>query len=230
MVSAVYAIVNGMIPAAFKAALCFVPKKARRPIECGVHVVSGFGVTITSGFCEGADGIDGALSIGFRARLPSNENGACADIVIPRGAAESWAKNDIESIDVETSAPRAGGIRTPVECGAEFPRFHSIAAPSAVYSIAFPIFRTIADHIGSATDTDSSRYALGGIFMESGAGCVRFVGTDGRRLHVARIRGSSDGAFSVVIPAAVFTMAVKAIDKTIGGRGADAGAAPAHRE
>jgi hypothetical protein len=210
-------IVNGMIPQAFRAALCFAPRKTLKPIECGVHVVAGDGVTITSGY---SDAGESGLSVGFRARLPSNENGARADIVIPRGAAETWGKNDVESIDVESCAAAARGIRSPVEDGEEFPHFHSIGAPSAVYSLPFPLFRTIAEHIGSATDTGSSRYALGGIFVESGAGCVRFVGTDGRRLHVARIEGSSDGAFSVVIPAAVFTMAAKAIDKTIGGRGA----------
>lgn len=213
-------IVNGMIPQAFRAALCFVPRKTHKPIECGVHVAAGEGVTLTSGW---SDAGEGALSVGFRARLPSNENGAAADIVVPRGAAESWAKNDVESIDVESSAAAAGGIRAPIEDGKEFPRFNSIAAPSAVFSIPFRLFSTIAQHIGSATDTESSRYALGGIFMESGDGCVRFVGTDGRRLHVARIHGSSDGAFSVVIPAAVWTMAVKAIDKTISGRGIGAG-------
>ena len=224
MASTLCTIVNGMIPAAFRAALVFAPKKSPRPIECGVHVNAGDGVTIAGGFCEdGADRIDGRLSIGFRARMPSNDSGAAADIVIPRGAAESWAKNAVESIDVESSAAAAAGIRSPIEDGKEFPRFHSIAAPSAVYSIPFPIFRTIAEHIGSATDTESSRYALGGIFMESGDGCVRFVGTDGRRLHVARIHGSSDGAFSVVIPAAVWTMAVKAIDKTASGCGRGAG-------
>lgn len=210
------------MPEGLRAAVLFVPKKSPRPIESGLRLVAGDdGIQIVGGISDpGPDRIDGILSTAFRARMPSNDSGAVADIVIPRGAAESWGKNKIETVDVDGAVAAAGGMRAPVECGAEFPRFSIPAAPSAVYSLQFQTFKAIAEHIGSATDTETSRYALGGIFMESGAGCVRFVGTDGRRLHVVRIDGTSDGAFSVVIPAAVWRMAVKAIDRTIDGRGA----------
>jgi DNA polymerase-3 subunit beta len=206
-------ICNTMLPSAFRGAILFARKKSSRPNECGVKLsANADGVEIIAGACDAGEN---TISSGFRARFPSNDFGAFADIVLPRGAAELWAKNIVETVNVYETTARAGGISVPVENGNEFPSFHSIAAPSAVYSLPFSVFRTIAEHIGSASDNESSRYALGGIFMESGADCMRFVGTDGRRLHVARIAGASDGAFSVVIPAELFALAVKAIDKSI---------------
>jgi DNA polymerase-3 subunit beta len=210
---------NGMIPAALRAAAGFIVKKNRKPILAGARLTADHrGVTVTAGDCD-AGSADG-ISTGFRASLITNEHNAYTDIVLPFSAVESWGKNDVESINVEQSAAVANGLRTPVDDGAEFPRFVSPETISASYFLPYKTFQTIGKHIGSATDTDSSRYALGGIFMESGADCVRFVGTDGRRLHVARIHGASDGAFSIVIPAAVFTTAGKAIERTIDGRGA----------
>jgi len=206
-------ICNTMLPSAFRGAVLFARKKSSRPGECGIRLsANASGVEIIAGACDAGENL---ISSGFRARFPSNEFGAFADIVLPRSAAELWAKNIVETVNVYESTARAGGVSVPVENGNEFPPFHSIAAPSAVYSMPFSVFRTIADHIGSASDNESSRYALGGIFMESGADCVRFVGTDGRRLHVARISGASDGAFSIVIPAGSFALAVKAIEKSI---------------
>ena len=73
-----------------------------------------------------------------------------------------------------------------------------------------PFLRLPVDQFGrmvaaviDATDTESSRYALGGILVEQKRGDVAFVGTDGRRLHVAyaEVDQAVDDA-TAIIPAA----------------------------
>ena len=74
-----------------------------------------------------------------------------------------------------------GQWRLPVEDPKEFPTWQ----PEGLR----PIARIPADHfcravksVAYATDTESSRYALGAVLVEMKSGTVNFVGTDGRRL------------------------------------------------
>ena len=206
-------IVNSVLPQAFKAALHVIPRRTMKPILSGVHVVAG------------ADGIRVSatdLELGFVARMPSNPDGAVASVVIPRDAVDSWAKSNVETIDVDGDFVVAEGARVPSGHGMEFPAVDMPGEYVSSRTLPLSKLSSIAEHIGAATDADSSRYALGGIYVESGAGCVRFVGTDGRRLHVFRLSGSSDGPFHHVVPAAAFVAVVKCVDKTLSGmRGAD---------
>lgn len=219
-VASISRVVNTILPAAFRAAILFAPKRMPRPVETGIRLTADdSGIRVSAGVSEGVDHIDGLFSVGFVASLPSNPEGASADIVLPRPAAESWGKAGVESIDIEDNYAAAAGARVPVDPAADFPRFPSVDNPSAVYTLDFPTFSAIANHVGSATDDESSRYALGGILVESGGDCVRFVGTDGRRLHAARVAGASDGAFNIIIPAAVWSLTTKAIDRTIDEKG-----------
>jgi DNA polymerase-3 subunit beta len=63
---------------------------------------------------------------------------------------------------------------------------------------------TLADCLAatiSARDTESTRYALGGVFLEVGSGGgVRAIATDGRRLHVAESETATDTMVGSIIP------------------------------
>lgn len=81
--------------------------------------------------------------------------------------------------------------------------------------------RRLVDHIAPATDNESSRYALGGILLdwESDGGPAFAVGTDGRRMHIARFASRATApATAIVSPRlfSVFIAAVKATGKAIG--------------
>lgn len=209
---------NGKLPAALRAAVAFAPKKFSKPILCGVNVrAQSDGITVSAT----------NLELGFSATLPTNENNVETNIVIPRAAAELWAKTSAECIDVSGCSAAAGGVSAPVEDGLEFPAIDYPENPSAVVSIPFHVFKAIAEHIGSATDDGSSRYALGGIYLDGrsdGRG-FRAVGTDGRRLHVAQIPAAVVGELRHVVPAYAFSAAVKAVEKTIDTRGREKRAA-----
>ena len=70
-------------------------------------------------------------------------------------------------------------------------------------------FCRVVKSVVGATDDDSSRFALGGVLVEHRKGDVAFVGTDGKRLHVAyaEVDQAVDDA-SCIIPAhAINTLA-----------------------
>lgn len=210
-VETVETVENAMLSTAMRAALVAAPKKHPKSILTAVRIHAGpHGIEITGNNLECA----------FQAGLPTNETGAVVDIAVPRTAAETWIKAGVERIDVESCAAAAAGIRAPVEDGREHPSIDLPSTAAAEMSLPFPILADVEKHIGAAADEESSRYALGGVYVESGAGCVRFVGTDGRRLHVFRFSRPSEGAFHHVIPLYALTAAAKCIGLTIDGRGA----------
>ena len=53
------------------------------------------------------------------------------------------------------------------------------------FRIAAPVFRQMIRRTSFATDTESTRYALGGLLLEFGEGSVTLAATDSRRLAVA---------------------------------------------
>ena len=71
-----------------------------------------------------------------------------------------------------TSDPKEYPTHTPEE-------FHPIA------HLPGDQFSRLMRSVKSATDTDSSRYALGGVLLEFKGGLLSMVATDGRRLHAS---------------------------------------------
>jgi hypothetical protein len=87
--------------------------------------------------------------------------------------------------------------------------------------------RRLVDHIAPACDDESSRYALGGILLDwEGAGSPAFaVGTDGRRMHIARFSSHATAAATAIVSPRLFSAfvaAVKATGKVIGRKSLDA--------
>jgi len=92
---------------------------------------------------------------------------------------------------------------------AEWPE--RVTAPSKAF-VRLPVdqFCRVVKSVVGATDDDSSRFALGGVLVEHRKGDVAFVGTDGRRLHVAyaEVDQAVDDA-SAIIPAHAITTLAK---------------------
>jgi hypothetical protein len=99
---------------------------------------------------------------------------------------------------------------------AEFPAVDRLdGSPVAQFTIYLRDLRRVADHVATVTDTETSRYALGGVLVENpAAGTVTMVGTNGRRLHavaviVAGVTGEVPA--NTIIPGPFFAAAVKAV-------------------
>jgi len=123
------------------------------------------------------------------------------------------------------------GARVPVGDPMEYPTAPETIDAGYAAWLPFNAIRRMDDHIRPATDSESSRYALGGILLErrDGDRLVRAVGTDGRRLHVLTVDdgGNDRGPLSAIVyPAAVrlFRKAVQAVAAAIVGKGGKAAA------
>jgi DNA polymerase-3 subunit beta len=95
--------------------------------------------------------------------------------------------------------------------------------PSANFVDAVPLadvsalqWVALARQTVPATDTESSRYALGGVLLERGGGELAAVATDGRRL--VALRWPADGeATSAILPARAVTVISRAAAAEVGG-------------
>lgn len=85
----------------------------------------------------------------------------------------------------------------------------------------------MADHLLPAVDSESSRYALGGVLIDcEGAGAPAFaVATDGRRMHVARFANAATGAGTAIVSPRLLTAFVAAAKATARAAGRKAPAA-----
>jgi DNA polymerase-3 subunit beta len=111
---------------------------------------------------------------------------------------------------------KAGGSRfsLPNEDPALFPVASDFDFGSYMILLGADLKRLIK-RTAFATDVDSTRYALGGVFVERDADSVGFVATDGRRLAKATTKaewfGEADGSAQCILPC----KALKLLDKAI---------------
>lgn len=107
-------------------------------------------------------------------------------------------------VSTATGEPVAG--HTP----ADFPAVGSLDAEIvATIRSTFGELSRIADHLLPAIDSESSRYALGGVLLDCvGANSPAYiVATDGRRMHVARFasQATGTGPVAVIVSPRLFT-------------------------
>lgn len=126
-----------------------------------------------------------------------------------------------ESLTIETdeSGIRIAGSRSKFRLpGAnpdEFPAVHEFDEQK-YHQISTRLFREMLRRTAFATDSESSRYALGGVLLELEENSVIAVGTDGRRL--ARMEGKGDSVgghqtngMTTIVP----TRAISLIEKAL---------------
>lgn len=84
----------------------------------------------------------------------------------------------------------------------EFPRFKAdtIASPTGAATIIYRDLRRIVTGIVPAADTESSRYALGGVSVEvAEGGMLHAVATDARRMHYATVQPTTITGHAVAL-------------------------------
>lgn len=138
--------------------------------------------------------------------------------LVPATAAKAMAKTG-GGVRFSEATVSAGGVTAPMDDPMEYP-CHPLCqlAPSAV--LRFDHVEMIAKAVAPATDNESSRFALGGIKLETEAGRVLAIGTDGRRLHVVKapsIQPVEGGLDVIALPFSFsgFVKAVRAIGREV---------------
>ncbi len=161
------------------------------------------------------------LEVGIRIDVPGLEVEAPGSVILPIkrvGSLLQESSDEKLSIDSDGSRMRIRGERSefqfptqnpdefPVVRGFEEQKYHQISAR---------FFRELVRRTVYATDTESSRYALGGVLVELSADGIVGVGTDGRRL--ARQQGPAEAVGGhqtgehTVIPARAVQLMARAI-------------------
>lgn len=85
------------------------------------------------------------------------------------------------------------------------------------FRIPAPVFRQMIRRTSFATDTESTRYALGGLLLEFGEGTVTLAATDSRRLAVATAACEAQGEPAIptrttVVPTKAMSLLERSID------------------
>jgi DNA polymerase-3 subunit beta len=226
METATYIFSSDKLAAAVKAVAGVIPgKRCPKPI---LHHLRLRGME-TGGIEAYASDLETAVIV----RVGDCDGETVAETLVPAETAKAIAKaKGAVSITPSGETIETLGARVPVGDPMEYP-----AAPETIDAgyaawLPFNAIRRMDDHIRPATDSESSRYALGGILLErrDGERLVRAVGTDGRRLHVLTVDdgGNDRGPLSAIVyPSAVrlFRKAVQAVAAAIVGKGGAAAAA-----
>ena len=128
------------------------------------------------------------LELRIEAPLP----GADVTMLLPheRLTAIVNAAGAVDEIEITADGTKAtiragnGEWVLPTEDPLEFPG-RADAEAKAIARLPADQWRTMASTVRFATDTESSRYALGAVLVEFKAGTLSLVATDGRRLAIA---------------------------------------------
>lgn len=165
--------------AAFQIAASVVPNRSPKPILSNVK----FDVTKDSAVLSATD-----LEVGIRIEVEGVDASAPGSAVFPVGRFGSILRESTdERLSIEATEKGAvvrgdrSEFKLPGENPAEFPaiaEFHE----EKYHEVSARLFRELGRRTLFATDTESARYALGGVLLEMGPDKITAVATDGRRL------------------------------------------------
>jgi DNA polymerase-3 subunit beta len=128
------------------------------------------------------------LEVGIRIEVPGIEVETPGSVVLPVQRFGSILRESFDEklrIESDHRGTTVRGERSEFRLLGENPdEFPEMAEFSAERYLQLPVrlFKELIRRTLFATDTDSSRYALGGVLLEFETGHVTAVGTDGRRL------------------------------------------------
>jgi len=139
--------------------------------------------------------------------------------LLPVGMAKQIAKDKCATVEFDDcgdgSTVSACGVTAAAGDTMEFPHCWPLDPAAPAVRIPLEVVDQIDGACSPATDNESSRYALGGVLLEtSGDDTLYAIGTDGRRLHVLGAAATVDAPMvTIVRPHAIagFLKAVKAV-------------------
>jgi DNA polymerase-3 subunit beta len=201
--------------AALQSAAAVVPSRSPKPVLTNVRLeAAADGVVLSA-----TD-----LEVGIRVEVEGVEVQAAGAILLPSGRLMAIVREtaagtvfDISSDGSATlvKAPRSE-FRLPAEDPLEFPQVPNFPA-GGTFEVATPLMRELVRRTVFATDSESSRYALGGVLIEFSPPGVIAVGTDGRRLAKMQGPAEAKGGATVEMPPIVPSRAMQLIERCLGG-------------
>jgi len=197
----------------FQTAAGVAPTRSPKPILQNLKLE----VSADRGILMGTD-----LEVGIRIEVPGIEVEAPGAMILPINRVLAILRESSDeklSIDSDGTKIQIRGARSefqlPSENPDEFPPVNTFDE-THYFELPARFFREIVRRTVFATDTESTRYALGGVLLELSTSQITAVATDGRRL--ARQEGpihcvGDEGADRMVI---VPTKAMQLLDRALG--------------
>lgn len=200
--------------AAFLTASSVAPTRSPKPILQNVKLE----LTGDSAVLMATD-----LEIGIRVEVAGVQVDAPGAAVLPKDRVGSILRESSDAvlrIESDGQGTTIRGDRSEFRLQAENPdEFPVVTAfeETAYHELPARVFRELVKRTVFATDTESSRYALGGVLLELAEDKITAVGTDGRRLAKMEapsksIGGHQSGDQMTIVP----TKAMQLIDRALG--------------
>lgn len=171
---------------AFQTAASVAPSRSPKPILQNVKIE----VTPQGAMLMATD-----LEVGIRLEVPGVEVEVAGSAVLPVGRFGSILRESSDDklrIEADPNGTTVKGdrseFRLPGENPDEFPAVASFTEDK-YHEVPARLLKELIRRTLFATDTESSRYALGGVLLEMTSDKILGVGTDGRRL--AKMEGPS---------------------------------------
>lgn len=201
---------------AFMVAASAVPSRTPKDVLKNVFMsVSGTGVELV--------GTDQETAI--RYRVEGVTTSSAGDVLLPTTRVSSILRElqdpslelNINDRNIVLKAA-SSTFRLTAEDPAEFPPVPEFSGQDC-FRIAAPVFRQMIRRTAFATDSESTRYALGGLLLEFGEGTVTLAATDSRRLAVATAVCEQHGSPAVptkttVVPTKAMLLLERSIDSS----------------
>lgn len=207
---------RALFSTAFAVAASAVPSRTPKDILRNVYMsVGSQGVELV--------GTDQEIAIRFRvAGVETSSEGAA---LLPAARVSSILRElQDEKLEIEVNERSvvlravSSTFRLASEDPHEFPPVPEFTE-SDYFRIAAPVFRQMIRRTTFATDTESTRYALGGLLLEFGEGTITLAATDSRRLAVTTAACEAFGhpvapEKTTVVPTKAMSLLERSIDPT----------------
>jgi DNA polymerase-3 subunit beta len=174
---------RGALATAFQTVIGVIPTRTPKPILQNVKLEASQGKVVLIGTDQ---------EVGIRYRLSEADVGSAGDVLLPSNrvlAILREMQGDVVHIETTDGGTVIRGERANYKLGAENPaEFPSVAEFDETNSVSIMagVFKRLIRRTVFATDTESTRYALGGVLVEIKGEAVTMAATDTRRLAVMR--------------------------------------------
>ncbi len=197
----------------FQTAAAVAPSRSSKPVLQNLKLDA----TASGGILSGTD-----LEIGIRIHLSGLEVEAEGSVLLPTdrfGSILRESPDEKLTIESDGRQIQVRGVQSQFQLPSvnpdEFPAIPDFNE-DRYHELAVPFFRELVRRTIFATDTESSRYALGGVLFELTEDHVTAVATDGRRLARQEGPGQSVGGHvtgdnTVIIPTKAMQMIERAL-------------------
>lgn len=205
---------RAMFSTAFSVAASAVPSRTPKDVLRNVFMTVG---------ANGVELIGTDQEVAIRYQVSGVTTGSTGEVLLPTQKVSSILRelqcDQFEiHVDNQTITLKAANskFRLSSESPQEFPPVAEFGEES-FFRIPAPVFRQMIRRTSFATDTESTRYALGGLLLEFAEGTITLAATDSRRLAVATAACEMQGVpviptRTTVVPTKAMTLLERSID------------------